>query len=65
MRGCPCCCDACDRGYIRDAVFDSDTRRPVPVDHFCDHRKPGARRCARCQECDPVLGRACGTERAR
>lgn len=58
--GCPCCCDTCDRGYIRDAIYDEDTQRVVPVDYWCACRATGARRCARCRYCHPNLGRICG-----
>ncbi|MFF4188159.1 hypothetical protein ACFYZ9_33690 [Streptomyces sp. NPDC001691] len=54
MRACPCCCTACDRGYIRDAVFDDDTQRLVPVDYLCDCRKPDAKQCANCRYCSSL-----------
>lgn len=58
---CPCCCDTCDRGYIRDAVYDEETNQVVPVDYLCAHRLPGARLCTRCTNarCDSVLGALC------
>ncbi|BDT39581.1 hypothetical protein [Streptomyces yaizuensis] len=62
MTGCPCCCDTCDHGYVRDAVLDEDTGRMVPVDHICGHRRPGARLCGDCRShsCHPATGRLCG-----
>ncbi|WP_435245046.1 hypothetical protein [Streptomyces tendae] len=58
---CPCCCQACDRGYVRDAVWDEDIGRAVPADRLCAHRRPGARLCARCARsgCDAALGANC------
>lgn len=62
MHGCPCCCQTCDRGYIRDSAYDEDTNRHVPVDYGCQCRKRGAQRCAYCRKnCDPVLGPRCNT----
>ncbi|MFB7867315.1 hypothetical protein [Streptomyces sp. NPDC056069] len=37
---------SCDRGYIRDAVFDEDTRKTVPVDYICQDCKG-----AQCIDC--------------
>ncbi|MFJ4880126.1 hypothetical protein ACIP93_33630 [Streptomyces sp. NPDC088745] len=46
---CPRCCESCDaQGYIRDAVFDEDTRRWVPQDSRCDCRGSEARLCDDC-----------------
>ncbi|GHA52119.1 hypothetical protein GCM10010329_86780 [Streptomyces spiroverticillatus] len=49
MKGCPCCCTVCDHGYIRDVVFDPDTRRNVPQDSLCDCNRVQARLCKRCE----------------
>ncbi|MFD3514839.1 hypothetical protein [Streptomyces sp. NPDC058657] len=50
MPNCPVCCAQCDdHGYIRDAVFDEDTNRLVPVDYRCDCRGPRARPCFDCE----------------
>jgi len=35
-RYCVRCCPDCDPiGYVRDAVFDEDTKRLVPLDYLC------------------------------
>ncbi|MFI7359734.1 hypothetical protein ACIBTP_38110 [Streptomyces avidinii] len=55
MHACPCCCDTCDDGYIRDAVWDEETNRAVWVDYGCDCRDRWKRKlCAKCTKANCV-----------